>query len=272
MKKFLIAGCALVAVLVVGLTAYLIAQDRQPASGEMDADVVRRNSTRNRTTTSASKILSPTKSPAKKGAASGKKKKILHQKIAYADRADLSNTEKRQLAAIEDALENEDFSALTKLLPDVYSNTNDEIRSEMVDALGWFGEEAMAELLPFMADRVEEIAQTAIDNWTTALADVSDGREKAKLIESAMHIIRDKESLESMIMELGDCEDVVAMQAIVNLIASKNANASSVAREHYEFVTGEEYTDFATAEKWVRENCDNGSEKDAESDSPVDEE
>ena len=174
MKKFLIAGCALVAVIVVGLTAYLIAQDRQPASGGMDADVVRRNSTRNRTTTQASKILSPTKSPAKKGAASGKKKKILHQKIAYADRADLSNTEKRQLVAIEDALENEDFSALTKLLPDVYSSANDEIRSEMVDALGWFGEEAMAELLPFMADRVEEIAQTAIDNWTTALADVSE--------------------------------------------------------------------------------------------------
>ena len=131
MKKFLIAGCALVAVIVVGLTAYLIAQDRQPASGEMDADVVRRNSTRNRTTTSASRSLSPTKSPAKKGAASGKKKKILHQKIAYADRADLSNTEKRQLAAIEDALENEDLWGLAKRLgqyPEALLETNPDLQ------------------------------------------------------------------------------------------------------------------------------------------------
>ena len=111
---------------------------------------------------------------------------------------------------------------------------------------------------------VQEAGTLLLDEHTSNL-DISNAYE-------TMHIIRDKESLESMIMELGDCDDVAAMQAIVNLIASKNANASSVAREHYEFVTGEEYTDFATAEKWVRENCDNGSEKDAESDSPVDEE
>lgn len=273
MKKILVAGCALAAALAIGLIAYFsLNAANDPASGKPVADDVRNDAANSGEIASPSKNNLRTKSSAAKNGMSGKRK-LQHQKIAYADRNDLYESEKCQLEAIEDALEKENLSALAKLLPDIYGSTNAEIRSEMVDALGWFGEQAMAELLPFMADRDSEIAQAAIDNWTTALADVSDGREKAKLIERAMQIIRDKDSLESMIMELGDCDDVAAMQTIVNLIASENANASSVAREHYEFVTGEEYTDFAAAEKWVRENCtDDESMPDGEGDSSADEE
>ncbi|MGN0854740.1 MAG: hypothetical protein ACI4R9_04390 [Kiritimatiellia bacterium] len=198
----------------------------------------------------AKSLIADHKTPAKT------KKRIHIAKISYSDREDLSAEDKRRLTAIQDALEKEDLPALIALLPEVAKSANDEVREEMVDALGWFGERAMLELLPFMADRNEDVAQSAMDNWTTALADVENQREKVALLESAMHVIRDEDGLESMIMELGDCDDVLAMQTIINLISSPNAKASRVAREHYEFVTGEPYVDVATAEQWVRENCE----------------
>lgn len=183
-----------------------------------------------------------------------KKKRAKLTKITYNDRDDLTGTEKRQLNAIQSALDQEDLAALLKVLPEASKSSNVEVRTEMVEALGWFGEEAMLELLPFMADRDEDVAQSAMDSWTTALSEIDNEQEKATLIESAMLAVRDEDSLDSMVMELSDCDDLVAMQTVINLIESPNRKAARAAREHYEFMTGEEYTTLEAAEKWMCEN------------------
>ena len=108
--------------------------------------------------------------------------------------------------------------------------------------------------MPFMADEDADVAQSAIDNWIMALADVEDEKERSQFVVSAMKILTDRDALDTMIMQLDDRDDVVGMQAIVDVIESPNKVASEVAREHYEFTTGEKYVNFDTASDWIAKN------------------
>lgn len=192
------------------------------------------------------------------------KRKIRFVRIRAEDRKDLPAGERRLLAAIESAVDDEDFKSLQRVVAEAGASTNPEVRGGLVEALGWFGKEALLDLLPFMADADADVAQSAIDNWTTALADVEDEKVRSSYVVNAMKVLTDKESLDAMIMQLDDCDDVVGMQALVDVIESKNKAAADVAREHYEFKTGEQYVDFDTASEWITKNYvpDDDADKD----------
>lgn len=247
-KKIIIACCAVVLVAVSGVIVCLTLSSEK-ASAPTSVRATKTPKTALNDAISRAKVLID-----KNKSTKSNKKRLTRTKITYNDRTDLSATEKRQLNAIQNALDKEDLAALLAVLPDASKSPNAEVRNEMVDALGWFGEEAMLELLPFMADRDEDVAQSALDSWTTSLSEIEDEKEKATLIESAMLVIRDEDGLESMVMELDDCDELVAMQTVINLIESHNPKAVRVAREHYEFMTGDEYTSLEAAEKWMYEN------------------
>lgn len=155
---------------------------------------------------------------------------------------------------IQSALEEDDFKALLTLLPRARESNNAEVRLDLVEALGWFGKEAMLELLPMMADPDESVAEAAVDNWKFALSDIEDEKEKSVNVEMVMKGLRNKDALESVVMELDDCDDVVEIQALVNVIESGNPIAAEVAREHYEFITDEKYIDLETANRWLTQN------------------
>ncbi len=186
------------------------------------------------------------------------------------DRDDLSPEEKRQMRAIEKAMDEEDVEQLRRILPEASVSTNDEIRSDLVDALGWFGTKTMTELLPFMADPNADIREDAIDYWTTALSDISGDRMRASVVESAMMVVTDEDALETMTTELTDMDEHLALQVIVNVIESGKAPAVSVAaaREEYEFITGDEYTTLEAANAWMEENYDPPSQDDSAGEIP----
>ncbi|MBO7482856.1 MAG: hypothetical protein J6U17_03085 [Kiritimatiellae bacterium] len=177
-------------------------------------------------------------------------------------RDDLTYEEKSILKSIEDAVDTDSLAALRKILPAAAASSNPEIRSELVDGLGWFGDKAVLDLLPFMADKDSDVAESAISHWTSAVSDVGEKR-RAKLVEETMKIITDKDTLEEIVDQLDDLDDVRAIQVCINLIDSGNENAAEVAREHYEFVTGEEYTTFEAAEEWLKENYVSDDDDDA---------
>lgn len=85
-------------------------------------------------------------------------------------------------------------------------------------------------------------------------AGVEDEKERSRYIVGAMKILTDKDSLDTMIMQLDDCDDLVSLQALVDVIASQSKVAAEVAREHYEFTTSEKYVDFDTANDWISKN------------------
>ncbi|MCR5413537.1 MAG: hypothetical protein K6F50_02255 [Kiritimatiellae bacterium] len=190
------------------------------------------------------------------GAKKGRAQRRAAQRIGIADRADLAPDEKRLLAAIEKAMDDENLSAIREILPEAAASANAEVRSDLVDALGWFGVKTMAELMPFMADADEDVRQSAIDGWVAALGEISDAKRRADIIEAAMQVVDDEGALESMTMELSDMEEAEALRVVVGVIEDGAAAETAVAaaREEYEFITGEEYTNAADASRWLEEN------------------
>lgn len=177
------------------------------------------------------------------------------------DRPDLSPADKKLLDRIQSALDAENLQDLLKVLPEAMASQNVEIRSDLVDALGWFGKDAMLELLPLMADPDEDVAESAVDNWTMALSEVDDEKEKSTSIVAAMKVLKNEEALEAMVLELDDCKDSTAIHSLINIIESGNKVAAAVAREHYEFMTDEKYSGVEAAQKWLDKNADEEDDK-----------
>lgn len=168
----------------------------------------------------------------------------------------MSNDDRRLLDAIEEGLGDDSLEKILRVLPEASTTTNAEIRSELVDALGWFGVPAMNHLLPFLADPDDDVRQSAIDSWTSSLGEVEDEKMKAGLITAVMQVLNDEDALESMATELTDMDEKLALQVLVDVIEGGKASKQAIAaaREQYEFLTGDEYTTVEAADKWLEEN------------------
>ena len=172
------------------------------------------------------------------------------------DDDDMSPADRRLMEAIEQGQDDEDLEQLVKIIPEVSVSTNAEVRTELVDALGWFGVQGMNHLLPFMADSDEDVRESAIENWTSALGDVEDEGMRAQMIGAVMQVLNDEDALESMANELINMDEKIALQTLVDIIEGGKAapQGVAVAREQYEFLTGDEYTTIEAANQWLEEN------------------
>ena len=168
----------------------------------------------------------------------------------------MSPEDRRLMDAIEQGRDDDDLERLVKLIPDVTASTNAEVRAELVDAIGWFDVQGMNHLLPFMADSDEDVRESAIDNWTSALDEVEDEKTRANMIGAVMQVLTDEDALESMSSGLIDMDEKIALQTLVDVIEGGKASPEGVAaaREQYEFLTGDEYTTIEAANQWLEEN------------------
>lgn len=155
--------------------------------------------------------------------------------------SELSPKDQKLIDTIQDALDEEDFKSVKARVEDAAKSESAEVRQRAVDALQWFGPEAMPELTLFMADADEDVREGACSAWTMALSQVEDPQTKGDLVLAAMEIVRSRDALEMMVMEINDLAEPKQVEILKTLISGKNATAAAVAREHYEFVTGEPY-------------------------------
>ena len=168
----------------------------------------------------------------------------------------LSPRDRACVEAIEAALDDNDYAKLLPSITTASKSASSDVRAQAVEALRWFGKEALAELTMCMADSDDDVRTSACDAWTSALFEVEDPALKGKLVESAMKILTDADQLESMVMEINDLPNSAQMEILTRLIEGGNKVAAEVAREHYEFVTGEPYESRDAAQKWLQENPD----------------
>ena len=168
----------------------------------------------------------------------------------------LSPRDRACVEAIEAALDDNDYAKLLPSITTASKSASSDVRAQAVEALRWFGKEALAELTIFMADSDDDVRTSACDAWTSALFEVEDPTLKGKLVVSAMEILTDADQLESMVMEINDLPNSAQMDILTRLIEGGNKVAAEVAREHYEFVTGEPYESRDAAQKWLQENPD----------------
>lgn len=165
-----------------------------------------------------------------------------------------SPAERRLAEAIEKALDEEDLELARSCAKEAVDCRSAEIRQAMVDTLGWFGEKAIVELLPFMADADEDVAESARNGWETGVAEVEDARKRLDLVGRVMGIMTDEDFLESVSGEYIGIDEKLAVESLLSVIEGGGSAAGiAKAKETYEFVTGEEFVDRAAAEKWVAE-------------------
>lgn len=162
--------------------------------------------------------------------------------------------EKGLAADIERALDEEDFELAKKCAPLAMKCRVAEIRQSMVDTLSWFGEKAIPELTPFIADPDEDVAESAMNEWDSAVSSIDDEAEKIGMVELGMQVITDEDALESISSEYIGVDEKLAVESLLKVIESGgNAKGIAKAKETYEFITGEEFADRAAAEKWIAE-------------------
>ena len=158
------------------------------------------------------------------------------------------------MRTIVDAAEADDFAAVAARAKEVIGCENDDLRERYVEELGWFGAQALGDLIPFIADANEDVAEAARSQITDAFQDVDTDAEKAAVYTLLSRAVVDAEMLESLSDELGAMDEVIALQAIVDTLADGTPEAQEAAKAAYKEITDADWTDIDAAEEWLREN------------------
>ena len=180
------------------------------------------------------------------------------------------NGEDRRLAeALQKDLDDAEFARVAKSAAAALRSKNPEVRELAVEALGWFGAEALPELTPLMADSDENVAQAAISQWEQALADVDGSYDRLSISAAAMGTLSDPDALESISSQfsnaateyIDDEEDegkalekrVEVVQALLDMMdeTKEDDTRTRMAMETYEDITGSKWYGADEAEKYL---------------------
>ncbi len=174
----------------------------------------------------------------------------------------------RNLAeSVQNALDREDYAATLKAAGKALNSTNAEVRLHAVEALGWFGKRALAELTPCMADSDENVAQSAANAWELALSEIEDAKERFDVALLALTTISAKDPLRMIGSQFANAatdliegiEDeqsaaekrIGVVQAVADIICGDQPSQAAAAREIYEEITGHEWLNVEEAEKYL---------------------
>ena len=162
--------------------------------------------------------------------------------------------EQAMVVKMHDFLDAGDEASALQLARTLKAADDATVRASVVEVLGWIGVKALPTLSELMADPDPDVAKAAIEQWKRAVDEIADEAMKADMLVAGMSVITDQEELESCVMEFDQLPNALSVRGMVRLIQSDNPRASEVAREHYEFATGEAYRSPEAAEKWIKEN------------------
>ena len=171
------------------------------------------------------------------------------------DEDDKRTPEEKALAErIEKALDDDNLEAAIACADEAQKCGVVEIRQAMVDTLGWFGEKALPELMPFLADADEDVRDSAKSEWSMAISSIEDDAEKIGVVELAMGVLNDEDTLEDISGEYIGIDEKMAVESLARIIAEGKSSAGvEKAKETYEFVTGEEWAGAEEAARWIAE-------------------
>lgn len=162
--------------------------------------------------------------------------------------------QRKLMRAVVDAAEKGDVAAVAAFAKQVAECNNPDLREQYVDELGWFGEQALVDLAPFIADPNEDVAEAARSQLMSAFQEIESDAEKAAIYTLMTRAVTDSDVLERFSDELFDMDEVIALQAIIDTLDTGTPKAQEAAKEAYKMITDEEWTDIDAAEAWLNEN------------------
>ena len=204
-----------------------------------------------------------------------RKNKIVHRKLPgklseWIDAsifARLSAGDRKLCESVQEAMDANDCSKTIELCTALMASSDPAARSHAVDALGWFGMEALPELTTLMGDPDEDVAQSAINAWESGILEIDDPAVRLKISNMALNALFSKDALQSIgaqfsvaATEYIDAEEdeaaacnrrIKVIQAVVDMIESPKNQLAGVGRELYEEITGHEWRGIEEAERYL---------------------
>jgi len=154
---------------------------------------------------------------------------------------------------MQERLDDGNEDGALKLAQKLMKSKEVEVRSDVVTVLGMIGIKALPELSKMIDDEDEDVSQEAFQQWLSVLDELENDDLKQRMLTARMMMLSDVDTLEECVMAFSGMDEVVVINGLLPVIESNNPNAAQVAREHYEHVTGEEYTTAEAAKKLVEQ-------------------
>lgn len=123
-------------------------------------------------------------------------------------------------------------------------------RAGAVEAFSWLGDKAIADLTVMMADAEADIASDALTAWQQGIEGLEDESLRGELILEAARLVSNEGDMDTILMEVTTFESPKEAIRTLDLVindAQTTASAKECARETFEHVGGEEYSNTARA-------------------------
>lgn len=180
-----------------------------------------------------------------------------------------SDADRKLCEEVQAAMDADDSMTTIRLCSKLMSSSDPEVRSHVVDALGWFGAEALPELTTLMGDSDEDVAQRAINAWESGMSEIDDAQVRFKVAGMALKALANEDALQSIgshysiaateLIDSAEGEEaaldmrVMVIQSVVDMIDSANKRLSDLGRGLYEDITGNEWLNVTEAEKYLND-------------------
>lgn len=204
------------------------------------------------------------------------------------EEAELTELQKKIISDIQEALDEEDLATLTEvvsrlqeqiaraeanvrpgagraeLAAHIAACVPKSIRMKAIEALGWFGAEALPELVGYMADPDPEVVQYTYAQFEQAIMDITlSDRDRADIVVMASRVLSDQVTLDNMMMQIFDMRHSVALGTILEVAEVGTPEASGKMTEVMELYTGEKgIKTEKQAAAWLEENPDGEFDED----------
>ena len=175
----------------------------------------------------------------------------------------LTEEQRRIIEEIRAALRADDFKTLMRLVRKMQASNEwpdgipKAVKLAAVDALGWFGGNCLPELVAFLADADNDVISATVDAWEDAIAECEADYEVADQVKFACKVVRNAESMDSILSEIPNMRHSVGISTIKEVLANGNDVAKAQIQEIIDDFTGE--TGITTAEQldeWLAKNPD----------------
>ena len=167
----------------------------------------------------------------------------------------LSGKDRAVYIPLRRALDGEDLENVVKYAALAADSPNEEIRQYAVEALSWFEEKAVVEMLPFLMDPSESVATDAKRRFTDILDGMEDEDEKLKIVSSVMKKLKTGDLLDEMANRIVLTQSSgKAVKTLSDLIFYGSTDVRKKAMDTYREVTGEIYPGREKALEWAKNN------------------
>ena len=186
----------------------------------------------------------------------------------------LSELQKSVLKDIQSALDAEDLKALRKALSKFtasvekgglggYAHVPRALRAAAVQALGWFGGKAAADLIGFMADADDEIASDAFDQFELALQDVElSDYERAEIVKTTAKALTDSDRIDTLLSSMIEMRNSVKAETAISIINDGSEQSKAVLAEQMDFYFEDDVKTVDDIKRWQAENPDDPDDDD----------